>query len=63
MVQQIIVLVIIASAVFYIGYSIYKSLKAPRNSGCSGCDGCALEDKAACHPVSKNHSTGIKSKY
>lgn len=62
MIQQILVLIIVASAVFYIGYSIYKSLSAPKSSGCSGCDGCALKDKATCHPVSKSHSGNLKTK-
>ena len=45
MIQTIIVFIIVAACVLYIGKSIYGTLTGKKKSPCEGCSGCALKDK------------------
>jgi len=54
--QNIIVYIIIASAVVYSIFAVVKSLTSKKKSSCDGCTGCDVK-----HEISKNHIT-IKNK-
>lgn len=44
MIQNIIVYLIIASAIGFTIYSVVKSLRTKQKSGCEGCSGCELKN-------------------
>jgi hypothetical protein len=54
MIQNIIVLIIVSSALAYSLFSIYKSLVLKKGSKCDGCAGCGLKE------VAKHKAIGSK---
>jgi len=54
MIQNIIVALIVAAALAYTGYSIYRSVRPGQKSksGCGGCTGCELKNtKDSCESI------------
>jgi len=45
MAQYIIVIVIIAATLFYVGFSIVKNLRTKNESHCGGCTGCSIKNE------------------
>ncbi len=45
--QFIIIFIVLACAIGYAAWRIYKALSAPPNP-CAGCQGCALKDRRKC---------------
>jgi len=65
MIQNIIVALIVAAALAYTGYSIYRSVKPGQKtkSGCGGCTGCDLKNmKNSCENTTQHPESRLKYK-
>lgn len=65
MIQNIIVALIVAAAVVYVGFSVYRSLRPGKKpkSACGGCTGCELQNmKNSCKSPPNVSGSGITNK-
>ena len=63
MLQNIIVYIIIALAIAYTAYSVFKSITKKEKSGCDGCNGCDIKREITQHKGnSSTISCGCDSK-
>jgi hypothetical protein len=51
--ENLIVVVIVALAVLFVGHALWRSMRDKTNRGCQGCSGCDHRNntKGACHGI------------